>query len=165
MFFLLLAAATVAAPTVGKTSAADDWHTMTITRVADSNAPLYLWVSAGDIDGDGITDEAVIKLDCDAGEVKQSSYQLISPRDLASGQSSGKRMHKPFVITKEWVAASSQLSAMKPTYDIKAMKGARAAASADAWSPLSLSNSAGLCPAAAASAATINKSKSNVKNN
>ncbi len=26
---------------------------------------------------------------------------IVSPRDVATGQSSGKRMHKPFVITKE----------------------------------------------------------------
>jgi hypothetical protein len=32
-----------------------------------------------------------------------------SPRDLATGQASGKRMHKPFVITKEWGASSPQL--------------------------------------------------------
>ena len=29
-------------------------------------------------------------------------YTLVSPRDAASGQASGKRMHKPLTITKEW---------------------------------------------------------------
>jgi len=29
-------------------------------------------------------------------------YGLVSPRDLATGQASGKRQHKPVVITKEW---------------------------------------------------------------
>lgn len=29
-------------------------------------------------------------------------YGLLSPRDLATGQASGKRQHKPVVITKEW---------------------------------------------------------------
>ncbi|HEY8285165.1 MAG TPA: type VI secretion system tube protein TssD [Chloroflexota bacterium] len=37
------------------------------------------------------------------------SYEITSPRDIATGQSSGKRMHKPFVIIKEWDAASPQL--------------------------------------------------------
>ena len=32
-----------------------------------------------------------------------------SPRDPASGLPTGKRMHKPIVITKEWDAASPQL--------------------------------------------------------
>ena len=29
-------------------------------------------------------------------------YGLVSPRDIATGQASGKRQHKPIVITKEW---------------------------------------------------------------
>ena len=29
------------------------------------------------------------------------SHEIVSPRDAASGQATGKRMHKPFVITKE----------------------------------------------------------------
>ena len=29
-------------------------------------------------------------------------YTVVSPRDAASGQASGKRMHKPITITKEW---------------------------------------------------------------
>jgi len=29
------------------------------------------------------------------------SHEIVSPRDPASGQATGKRMHKPFVITKE----------------------------------------------------------------
>lgn len=31
---------------------------------------------------------------------------IVSPRDAASGQASGKRMHKPFTITKEWDSAT-----------------------------------------------------------
>lgn len=29
------------------------------------------------------------------------SHEIVSPRDIATGQATGKRMHKPFVITKE----------------------------------------------------------------
>ena len=29
-------------------------------------------------------------------------YRVVSPRDAASGQASGKRMHKPLTIHKEW---------------------------------------------------------------
>ena len=32
-----------------------------------------------------------------------------SPRDVATGQASGKRQHKPVLFTKEWGAASPQL--------------------------------------------------------
>ena len=35
---------------------------------------------------------------------------IASPRDAASGQASGKRMHKPFVITKEFDKASPMLA-------------------------------------------------------
>jgi type VI secretion system secreted protein Hcp len=37
------------------------------------------------------------------------AYQVTSPRDMATGQASGKRQHSPIVITKEWGAASPQL--------------------------------------------------------
>jgi type VI secretion system secreted protein Hcp len=36
-------------------------------------------------------------------------FETSSPRDLATGQASGKRQHKPILITKEWDAASPQL--------------------------------------------------------
>jgi len=35
--------------------------------------------------------------------------ELISPRDAATGQASGKRIHKPISFTKEWGASSPQL--------------------------------------------------------
>lgn len=37
------------------------------------------------------------------------SYEVSSPRDLATGQASGKRQHKPVVFTKEWGAATPQI--------------------------------------------------------
>jgi type VI secretion system secreted protein Hcp len=37
------------------------------------------------------------------------SYEVKSPRDLATGQASGKRQHGAITITKEWGAASPQL--------------------------------------------------------
>ncbi len=37
------------------------------------------------------------------------AYQVVSPRDVATGQASGKRQHSAIVITKEWSAASPQL--------------------------------------------------------
>jgi type VI secretion system secreted protein Hcp len=36
-------------------------------------------------------------------------YEVTSPRDVATGQASGRRQHKPITITKEWGAASPQL--------------------------------------------------------
>ncbi len=37
------------------------------------------------------------------------SFQAESPRDVATGQASGKRQHKPVVISKEWGASTPQL--------------------------------------------------------
>jgi len=54
-------------------------------------------VAAADVDGDGMADRTV-------------SHEVQSPRDLATGQASGKRMHKPFTITKEWGASTPMLS-------------------------------------------------------
>ena len=77
------------------------------------------------------------------------SYDVKAPRDLASGLSTGKRMHKPFVITKELDRSTPTLltkmgtavldmdtdgitgtvsfkmtngQAIKPSYDIKVAK-------------------------------------------
>jgi len=36
-------------------------------------------------------------------------YEVKSPRDVATGQASGKRQHRPITITKEWGAASPQI--------------------------------------------------------
>lgn len=46
-----------------------------------------------------------------AGKITGVAFvmETISPRDLATGQASGKRQHKPIRFTKEWGAASPQL--------------------------------------------------------
>ncbi len=36
-------------------------------------------------------------------------YEIGAPRDVPTGQASGKRQHSPVTITKEWGAASPQL--------------------------------------------------------
>ncbi len=86
------------------------------------------------------------------------------PRDAASGQASGKRQHKPVEFVKEWGAATPQLRAIKPTYDIKVNKGARTAVDAD-WAPISLANTDGLCTAAGEAALKVTKTRSNIQNN
>ena len=42
-------------------------------------------------------------------------YGLVSPRNLATGQASGKRQHKPVVITKEWGPSMPQFLAAAAT--------------------------------------------------
>jgi|SRR5438309_11986918 len=158
MLTLLLLAA-VAAPDA-KTTAMDDWHAMAITGVAGESAgPMYLRVQAGDLDGDGKADDAVMKLVCAAGQVTSASY-VIAPRDWATGMASGKRQYAPIRIVKEWGAASPELQKMKPQYDVKSMKTARMAG--DGWTAMTLSSADGLCGAAQAA---VVKSKSNITNN
>jgi hypothetical protein len=154
--------AAAAAPD-GKTMAMDDWHALAITGVSgEASGPLYLRVQAGDLDGDGTADDAVVKLVCAAGKVTNASY-VVSPRDSATGMATGKRQYAPIKIVKEWGAASPELSKIKPQYDIKMLKGNER--TADGWTAIALNNSDGLCAAAQSSAATIVKSKSNITNN
>ena len=153
--------AAVAAPGTGKTMAMDDWHQMAIYGVGGGGAePLYLQVHAGDLDGDGLNDDAVLKLACTNGRLTGSSF-VISPRDAASGMPTGKRQHGSVKIVKEWGAATPQLSQIKPTYDVKTMKGARMAS--DGWTQVTLANADNLCPASAAARAV--KTSSNIQNN
>ena len=163
---LILALLTaMAAPGDGKTMASDDWHSLTILEVGAgpaAGAPHYLRVAAGDLDGDGRADDAILKLTCVGEGLKQAHY-ILSPRDAATGQASGKRMHKPVTFVKEWGAATPQLSQMKPTYDVKAAKGARVAAGAEGWRPIQLASADNLC--AATAAANRGKSRSNISNN
>lgn len=160
LMLLLLAAA--AAPN-GKTMAMDDWHALTITGVGgDASGSVYLKVQAGDLDGDGTPDNAVVKLACAAGKVSGASY-VVAPRDSASGMATGKRQYAPVKIVKEWGAASPELQKMRPQYDVKTLKGNER--TSDGWTSLSLSNTDGLCAASEAAAAAVVKSKSNITNN
>jgi type VI protein secretion system component Hcp len=128
--------------------------------------PIYLKAqSTGDLDGDGLPDMAVIRINCAAGAIHAADYQVISPRDSASGQATGKRMHKPFTIVKEWGAATPALMAMKAGYDIKKVEGTGARTMAvDDWSAITLSDSDALC-AEATIAARATKTRSNIQNN
>ena len=155
--FLLLAAA---AAGDGKTMAMDDWHTLAITGVSgETSGPLYLRVQAGDLDGDGTPDDAVLRLVCTAGKLISASY-VISARETASGMATGRRQYAPVKIVKEWGAASPELQKIRPQYDVKTLKGNERMA--DGWTSVSLANTDGLC---AASQAAIVKSKSNITNN
>ncbi len=52
----------------------------------------------GAFKGDGLT----AKGHTDQMLATAFDYGLVSPRDLATGQASGRRQHRPVVITKEW---------------------------------------------------------------
>lgn len=91
----------------------------------------------------GAMEQGVVKFTCDKGAVSRA--WIYAPRDLASGQASGKRMHKPFVIIKEWGAASS---AMKGSWDLATAKGARSVggvSAMDDWSEITVTRLDAAC--------------------
>jgi hypothetical protein len=85
----------------GKTSAHDDWHaaakTTTDANHDGATASGQVRVAAGDVTGDGKADVSA-----------SSNSDVKGPRDLATGQASGKRQHQPVTPTKEVAPASPQ---------------------------------------------------------
>ena len=158
LIFAFLAAA--ASPADGGTMMADDWHALTIFEVGGESGPYYLRVKTGDLDGDGRADDAIVKLVCADGKVRQALLM----RETGIGSPTERRQYAPVKFVKEWGAASPQLMALRPTYDVKKLKGNEKRTS-DGWTDLSLAQTDGLCPAASAAAATVVKSKSNITNN
>ena len=150
-----------------KTMAADDWHQTIIVSVGSpspTSPATYIVVQAGDLDGDGMPDDAYLKLACADSTLTQAWYQVKGPRDAGSGMATGKRQHRPVTFVKEWGAATPQLSALRPTYDVKKVEGTRRLASGD-WAPISLANTDGLCTAAGEAAKLVTKTSSNIQNN
>jgi hypothetical protein len=129
-------------------SAASSDYYLTIKGVsqAPKGGPIYLQVSAGDLDGDGLPDDNILRLDCGTGTVPSASLLGgLASHDATSGLPTGKRQHKPFTIVQEWSPATPELSAMRPTWDVKKIEGARIAA--DDWTD-ALSNADGQAPQA-----------------
>ena len=162
MLMLALLAATVS-PGDGKTMMSDDWHQLAVYGVGGGGGgPLYLQVHAGDLDGDGRADDAILKLVCADGRVQEASLR----RETSGlGSESERRQHAPVTFVKEWRTASPELTALKPAYDVKNLKGNEKRTTGEGWIPLALGQADGLCGAASAAAATIVKSKSNITNN
>jgi hypothetical protein len=118
----------------GKTTAMDDWH-QTAKSTGSSNAavadvngdgkadltqtaapsPKVVDVKAGDLNGDGRPD-LNSKNSGHATEqnaIVTSESNVKSPRDIATGQASGKRQHKPVTIVKEVDKASPKVAPSK----------------------------------------------------
>ena len=102
---------------------------------------LYEVTSDADSDGDGVNDSGWLRVRCDGGVVAAVYHTVKSPRDAASGMASGKRMHRPFTIIKEWGASTPMLGksgggeatgggdgviGSKASWDLATMKGGKA---------------------------------------
>jgi hypothetical protein len=80
--------------TVTNKSAQDDWQ----AKSAASSTPQIKRVATGDVNGDGAAKAAAPSSGQASGQnASQSNIQ--SPRDLATGQASGKRTHQPAAST------------------------------------------------------------------
>ena len=99
---------------------------------------LYKVRSDADSDGDGVGDEMWLRVRCDNGAVAAAyEYDVKAPRDVATGQASGKRMHKPFTIIKEWGPSTPMLGKTgggkvdpaKLSWNLVTNKGSRTAGS------------------------------------
>jgi len=101
----------------------------------------FFQVSAGDVNGDGRTDKAILKIQCGGGLVTEA---YLAPRDSASGQATGKRQHKPITVIKEWDKATPML-AMRAGYDVKKVEGTGARSAADGWTAIQLNGGDALC--------------------
>jgi len=161
----LVAFGVVACSTGVAASSADYYLTIKGVSRPAAAGPIYLQVSTGDLDGDGVPDDRVLRLECSDGTLRSASFQreVVSPRDAASGLPTGKRQHGSITIVKEWGAATPELSRVRPSWDIKKIEGARVTAS-DGWTDVTLSQADGLC-AAATTAAKATKTRSNIQNN
>jgi hypothetical protein len=124
--FKKIAVAAAVAALVASPAMATDF---TVTGTFSDGTTRYLHIATGDLDGDGTNDDGVLRLMCDSSGTVSRAW-IYAPRDSASGQASGKRMHKPFTIVKEWGAATPQLSAWKGGYDVKSNTKRTAAGSA-----------------------------------
>jgi hypothetical protein len=132
--------------------------------------PVYLLVEGRDADGDGVSDQGILRLACAQRALRSASlrWNVKSPRDAASGQASGKQSAGP--VTKhlgqpkieDFVAASIDLPKITPK--IAKEQHGRAAGSSG-WEPIAFADPDAACAAAAEAAATVKKSKSNISTN
>jgi hypothetical protein len=83
----------------GKTMAQDDWQA---PSVAPESKPKATRVAAGDLNGDGKADVASPNSAQATGQnaAVNGRSDVKSPRDISTGQASGKRQHQDITITK-----------------------------------------------------------------
>ena len=88
----------------GKT-ASDDWQAPAAKSIDPKTTPGQSRVAAGDVNGDGKADVTAPKTQGQATlqntAATSTSSDVKSPRDIATGQASGKRQHDPITPTKQ----------------------------------------------------------------
>jgi type VI secretion system secreted protein Hcp len=90
-------------------AALDGWHFGENPRLATPARSVDIYISVeGTKQGKFKGETSMVKGFTGQSRVLKFSYGVVSPRDLFTGQASGKRQHKPMIITREPGAASPQ---------------------------------------------------------
>ena len=78
------------------------------TKLATPASAVQIFIAVEGTKQGKFKGESTAKPFKDQSRVLKFSYGVVSPRDVSTGQPSGKRQHKPVVITREPGAASPQ---------------------------------------------------------
>jgi hypothetical protein len=108
-------------------------------RGGPRSARYYKVASSVDADGDGVQDEAILKLVCSGGETRHASLQVL-PSSAAA-----KKKAEPVTVVQRWTPAAAPLRSASFHYNIKNSEKARLA-SRVGWTEVKIDQSAGLCP-------------------
>jgi hypothetical protein len=96
----------------GKTMASDDWQAPTAKSSDPKPANNQSRVAVGDVNGDGLADTTAAKNSGHATEqnavINNSHSNIKSPRNVATGQASEKRVHLPIAVVKDTDAGSKK---------------------------------------------------------
>jgi type VI secretion system secreted protein Hcp len=89
-------------------AALDGWHFGENPKLATAARPVEIFIAVEGTKQGKFKGESPAMAFKDQSRVLKFSYGVVSPRDVSTGQASGKRQHKPIVITREPGAASPQ---------------------------------------------------------
>lgn len=89
-----------------------------------------------DKDQNGVSEEAVLRLVCAGGELRDAALWSVTGSDV-----SGKRTHHPVTFVKEWGSSSPQFRALTAAY----LKRKLSRAGADEWQQVEVVGSTALC--------------------
>jgi type VI secretion system secreted protein Hcp len=89
-------------------AALDGWHFGENPRLTTPARSVEIFIAVEGTKQGKFKGESSVMPFKDQSRVLKFSYSVVSPRDVSTGRASGKRWHKPIVITREPGAASPQ---------------------------------------------------------
>lgn len=89
-----------------------------ITRLATPARSVDIYIAVEGIQQGKFKGESPAKQFSDQSRVLKFNYSVVSPRDVSTGQASGRRQHKPIAVTREPGAASPQFFTALATNEV-----------------------------------------------